>query len=88
MHHLIALVNHPENVAVLRAELWSTDGQYGRGDEDPNGIPGPYAAFLGLSVDYGSRGGSRDLRFLMGIETRCFICFDELLGRRRVVPVI
>ena len=48
MRRLITLVSHPENAAVLRAEIRTIDGQCGHGDEQPQipDIPCPYAASL------------------------------------------
>ncbi|KAI1785360.1 hypothetical protein LXA43DRAFT_1185915, partial [Ganoderma leucocontextum] len=48
MRRLITLVSHPENAAVVRAELRTIDGQYGYGYEEPEipDIPCPYTASL------------------------------------------
>ncbi len=53
MRRLITLMSHPENAAVVRAELQAIDGRYGRhSDEEPEvpDDPCPYAASLLLSA--------------------------------------
>ncbi|KAI1785354.1 hypothetical protein LXA43DRAFT_1066002 [Ganoderma leucocontextum] len=49
MRRLITLISHPENAAVVRAEVRAIDGQYGRhGAQKPQipDVPCPYAASL------------------------------------------
>ncbi|PIL36658.1 hypothetical protein GSI_00347 [Ganoderma sinense ZZ0214-1] len=56
MRRLITLMSHPENAAVVRAELQAIDGQYGsHGNEEPKipHVPCPYTASLLLSA-YGT----------------------------------
>lgn len=53
MRRLITLISHPENAAVVRAELRAIDGRYGpHSDEEPEipDVPCPYAASLLFSA--------------------------------------